>query len=165
MATASLTPNNPWSPPFCTIISADTFNFSYRACSLCERTLPEGDVPCPVCIHKTSSPPSKRLYRLLLSIATADKVIVVACFDRMARVLMGCSADELLGFFGAHRFAAEKAAEVLEGEMCKMTLKASAKGNAEHLRVVAVQPLRTGFRPVMETLRGIYGASASNERR
>lgn len=99
-----------------------------------------------------------------MSIATVDKVMVVVCFDRAARVLIGCSADEFVDFCRVHPLAAEKAAELLEGEMCRMTLAPSKKGNAEHLRVAAVEPLRTGFRPVIETLRKMYGVGTSKNK-
>ncbi|XP_010918616.1 uncharacterized protein [Elaeis guineensis] len=157
-----------WTPPYCTVVGVDTSGgFWYRACSNCERTLPDdhrnpnSNPTCRLCSQRTFAPPSKRLYRLLVSIATVDKVMVVVCFDRAARVLMGCSADEFVDFCRAHPLAAEKAAEVLEGEMCRMTLSPSKKGNAEHLRVAAVEPLRTGFRPVIETLRKMYGVGTS----
>ncbi|KAK8913653.1 hypothetical protein KSP39_PZI024008 [Platanthera zijinensis] len=35
--------------------------------------------------------------------------------------------------------------EILEGEMCGMTLSEPKNGNAQHLRVVSVSPLRTGL--------------------
>ncbi|KAF3324637.1 Replication factor-A C terminal domain-containing protein [Carex littledalei] len=146
----------PWTPPFCTIVGADTENLAYRACSLCERALPDLGGPCSLCSLRTPSPPVKLLYRLLLSIATFDRVLVVVSFDRAARTLLGCPAHEFLQFCSAHPGAARKAGQLLEGEMCRMTLKASKKGNAEHLRVVSVEPLRTGFRPIIHSLREIY---------
>ena len=53
--------------------------------------------------------------------------------------------------------AAEKAAQILEGEMLRMTLAKPKSGNAQHLRAVSVVPLRTGFRPVIETLKQSMG--------
>lgn len=152
----------PWTPPFCTILGADTENLAYRACSLCERALPESGGPCAVCSFRVSSPPTKLLYRLLLSIATSDKALVVVSFDRAARALLGCPAGDFLHFCSAHPGAARVAGRLLEGEMCRATLKASRKGNAEHLRVVSVEPLRTGFRPVIHSLREIYGGGAGH---
>lgn len=40
-----------------------------------------------------------------ISIATDTKVKVVICFDRAARVLFGCSADEFVDFAKVHPFA------------------------------------------------------------
>ncbi|ONK56991.1 uncharacterized protein A4U43_C10F15420 [Asparagus officinalis] len=88
-----------------------------------------------------------------VSIATTDEVIVVIFFDRVTRVLFGCSADEFFHFCRLHPFAAEKAAEVLEGEMCRLTLSKPKSSNAQHLRAASVVPLRTGFRPVIDTLK------------
>ncbi|PKU78911.1 uncharacterized protein LOC110111277 [Dendrobium catenatum] len=159
--------NKPWTPTFCTIIDAETTSFSYLACSNCERVLPNDSLPnpptCAVCSNKYTFPTaSKRLYRLLLSIAISDKVIPVMCFDRAARVLVGCSADELFNFCKSHPFAEEKMGEILEGEMCQMTLCEPKNGNAQHLRVVSVVPLRAGFRPAIHTLRLLYGVDNSH---
>lgn len=49
------------------------------------------------------------------------------------------------------------AGKVLEGEMFRMTLSKPKNGNAQHLRVVSVVPLRSGFQPAIETLRELYG--------
>ena len=40
-----------------------------------------------------------------MSIASDTKVFVVICFDRAARVLFGCSADEFFDFAKFHPFA------------------------------------------------------------
>lgn len=40
-----------------------------------------------------------------MSIATDKKVQTVICFDRAARVLFGCSADEFFDFAKLHPFA------------------------------------------------------------
>lgn len=40
-----------------------------------------------------------------MSIATDKKVQTVICFDRVARVLFGCSADEFFDFAKLHPFA------------------------------------------------------------
>lgn len=40
-----------------------------------------------------------------VSIATDTKVFVVICFDRAARVLFGCSADEFFDFAKLHPYA------------------------------------------------------------
>ncbi|ONK56986.1 uncharacterized protein A4U43_C10F15370 [Asparagus officinalis] len=97
-----------------------------------------------------------------VSIATTDEVIVVIFFDRVTRVLFGCSADEFFHFCRLHPFAAEKAAEVLEGEMCRLTLSKPKSSNAQHLRAASVVPLRTGFRPVIDTLKQMYGIETSS---
>lgn len=156
MKPVAKTAQAPWTHPFCTIVGVDTENLAYRACSLCERALPDLDGSCPLCSLRTPSPPVKLLYRLLLSIATFDRVSVVISFDRAARTLLGCPAHEFIQFCSAHTGAARKAGQLLEGEMCRMMLKASPKGNAEHERVVSVEPLRTGFQPIIHSLREIY---------
>ncbi|PHT69196.1 hypothetical protein T459_28683 [Capsicum annuum] len=93
-----------------------------------------------------------------VSIATEKRVVVVIMFDRVARVLFGCSADEFFDFAKTHPCAAAAAGKALEGEMLKVTVSQPKNGNARHLRVVSVLPLRTGFRPVIETLRELYRA-------
>ncbi|KAK3153214.1 hypothetical protein QOZ80_2BG0169340 [Eleusine coracana subsp. coracana] len=144
-----------WTPPFCTIVAADTSNFSYLSCPLCQLALPDQAASCFVCGQ--SAPAPARVYRLLLSIATRDRVLPVVLFDRAARDLMGCPADELARLFAAHPGAARAAAEALNGEMCRMALRAPRKGAAvERTRAVSVVPLRDGFRPVIDTLRTLY---------
>ena len=54
-------------------------------------------------------------------------------------------------------YASVFASRNLEGEMFKMTLSKPKNGNAQHLWVVSVIPLRTGFYPAIETLRELYG--------
>ncbi|KAG0454447.1 hypothetical protein HPP92_025751 [Vanilla planifolia] len=150
-------------PPFCSIVEVDTTSFSYLACSTCERPLPVDSPICRFCSKKCAFPAaSKRLYRLLLSVATSETVLPVVCFDRAARVLIGCSADELFDFCTSHSSAAEMMGEIMEGEMLQMTLCETKKGNGKHLRVVSVVPLRTGFRPTIHTLRTLYGADGSH---
>lgn len=39
---------------------------------------------------------------LQMSIATDTKVVTLVCFDRVARVLFGCSADEFFDFAKLH---------------------------------------------------------------
>jgi hypothetical protein len=53
--------------------------------------------------------------------------------------------------------AAVSANRILEGEMFRMTLSKSKNGNAQHLRVASVVPLRSGFLPAIESLRELYG--------
>ncbi|MED6163120.1 hypothetical protein PIB30_076776, partial [Stylosanthes scabra] len=84
----------------CTVLGIDHTDFFYRVCALCERTLssPSGDETdapassslCKFC-HPHPHPASKRLFRILMSVATETKVFNVICFDRVARVLFGCS--------------------------------------------------------------------------
>ncbi|KAJ1296388.1 hypothetical protein BS78_01G296600 [Paspalum vaginatum] len=152
-----------WTPPFCTIVEADMSDFSYLSCPRCELALPDGAASCFACGggqgHRTA-PAS--VYRLLLSVATHDRVIPVVLFDRSARALMGCPADDLARFFAAHPGSARAAADVLQGEMCRVALRAPPRnrkgaGTAdERLRAVSVVPLRDGFRPVVNTLRTLY---------
>lgn len=53
-------------------------------------------------------------------------------------------------------YAAETTSKILEGEMFKMTLSRPKNGNAQHLRVTQVVPLRSGFRPAIESLKEFY---------
>ncbi|KAJ8543895.1 hypothetical protein K7X08_025513 [Anisodus acutangulus] len=147
----------------CMVVAIDHNNLFYTVCSTCEKTLPDPSpnthLPfCKYCNFKPVSSGSKRLFRILVSIATEKKVIVVIMFDRAARVLFGCSADDFFDFAKTHPFAAAAAGKALEGEMLKVTLSQPKNGNARNLRVVSVLPLRTGFQPVIETLRELYRA-------
>ncbi|CAN6300242.1 unnamed protein product [Urochloa humidicola] len=150
-----------WAPPFCTIVAADTSDFSYLSCPRCELALPDAAASCFACGGGAQTAPS-RVYRLLLSIATHDRVVPVVLFDRAARTLMGCPADDLARFFAAHPGSARAAEEALRGEMCRVVLRAptrNRKGSGaadERLRAVSVVPLRDGFRPVVGTLRTLY---------
>ncbi|XP_009413183.1 uncharacterized protein LOC103994548 [Musa acuminata AAA Group] len=159
-SSSSAAAENPWTPPYCSVVAVDTSAFCYRVCSICERTLSDTASNCPVCSRRIPNAGSKHVYRLLVSVGTVDRVMVVVCFDRVARVLMGCSADDWTDFLGAHPSAREKVGELLQGEMLRMTLSRSRKGNAEHLRVASVVPLRAGFRPVIDRLRRLYGVEA-----
>lgn len=146
----------------CTLLAMDQTNFCYRVCSVCERTLPDNPTSlCNFCNLNSSkqshSSPSKRLFRILMSIASDTRVFTVICFDRAAKVLFGCSADEFFDFAKLHPFAAATANKILEGEMIKVTLSRPKNGNAEHLRVSQVFPLRSGFRPAIQTLKEFYG--------
>ncbi|XP_002523706.2 uncharacterized protein LOC8275225 [Ricinus communis] len=146
----------------CTVLAIDHSNLFYRACSLCERTLP--DTPnsqCGFCNNFNHSS-SKRFFRLLVAIAVDTKVLNVICFDRAARILFGCSADEFFDFAKIHPFASANAGKALEGEMFRMTLSKPKNGNAQHLRAVSILPLRTGFQPAIETLKELYGVRASS---
>lgn len=154
------------------VVAIDHNNLFYTVCSICEKTLsdpsPNTHVPnssssssipfCKNCNFNPVSSGSKRLFRVLMSIATEKRVVVVIMFDRTARVLFGCSADEFFDFAKTRPFAAAAAGKALEGEMLKITLSQPKNGNARHLRVVSVLPLRTGFQPVIKTLREQYRA-------
>ncbi|CAN0916469.1 hypothetical protein LINGRAHAP2_LOCUS29729 [Linum grandiflorum] len=144
-----------------TILAIDDTNLSYRACSVCERTLPEtpANSTCKFCTAFNAGqppPPPARFFRILMSIATETEVMNVMCFDRAARVLIGCSADEFFHFAKLHPFAAANCGKMLEGEMVKMTLSKPRNGNAQHLRAVSIVPLRTGFQPAITSLRELY---------
>ncbi|KAF8728015.1 hypothetical protein HU200_018588 [Digitaria exilis] len=152
-------------PPFCTIVAADTSDFSYLSCPRCELALPNGAASCFACAGSGGVQPAPaRVYRLLLSLATHDRVFPVVLFDRAARTLMGCPADELARLFAAHPDSARAAAaEALCGEMCRVVLRAPTRNNKrsagaadERQRVVSVVPLRDGFRPVVDALRMLY---------
>jgi ribosomal protein L37E len=144
-----------WTPPYCTIVAADTSDFSYLSCPACGRSALPGHAEgasCAAC----GGPAPERVYRLLLSVATHDRVFPVILFDRAARTLLGCPADELARLFAAHRGAARVAADALQGEMCRLALRRPARDGAEHLRVVSVVPLGDGFCPVVDALRTLY---------
>ncbi|KAJ4847660.1 hypothetical protein Tsubulata_036970 [Turnera subulata] len=147
----------------CTVIAMDHSNLFYRVCSICERTLPpDTNTTTPaaaslICRFCNNNPITKRLFRLLVSIATDAQVINVICFDRAAKVLFGCSADDFFHFAKLHPFAAANAAKILEGEMFMMTLSKPKNGNAQHLRAVSIVPLKAGFRPAIESLKLLYG--------
>ncbi|WCJ41575.1 hypothetical protein M5689_022437 [Euphorbia peplus] len=146
----------------CTVVAIDHSNVFYKACSLCESTIP--DTPnsrCRFCKNATFTS-FKRLFRLLLSIATDTNVVNVICFDRAAKVLFGCSADQFFDFAKFHPFSAENAGTILEGEMFKMTLSKPKNGNAQHLRAVSILPLRTGYQPVIESLRELHGVRTAS---
>ncbi|RLN17613.1 uncharacterized protein C2845_PM02G20990 [Panicum miliaceum] len=156
-----------WTPPFCTIMAVDTSDFSYLSCPRCELALPDGAVSCFACGGGGGGgqPAPTRVYRLLLSLATHDRVVPVVLFNRTARTLMGCPADDLARFFAAHPGSARAAAEALRGEMCRVVLRAPARNKRstgaadERLRVVSVVPLRDSFRPIVDALRTLYPRS------
>ncbi|XP_057767572.1 uncharacterized protein LOC130987889 isoform X1 [Salvia miltiorrhiza] len=142
----------------CTVVAIDYSNLFYRVCSACERTLPENpDGCCRHCnITNGFNPASKRLFRVLMSIGTDTKIMVVIMFDRAARVLFGCSADDFFNFAKTHPYASATASKALEGEMLTVTLSKPKNGNAQHLRVVSVVPMGTGFQPAIHTLKELY---------
>ena len=51
------------------------------------------------------------------------------------------------------------AGKILEGEILRVALSKPKNVNAQHERVVSVVPLRSGFLPVIETLRQLYGGT------
>ncbi|CAH9072306.1 unnamed protein product [Cuscuta epithymum] len=153
----------------CVVVAVDHSSIHYRVCAGCERPLPDPnpDTPSPVCMYCSSSASSnptpsasKLLFRVLMSIATDTKVIAVIMFDRAARVLFGCSADEFFEFTKTRPSAARSAGKALEGEMLRITLSQPKSGNARNLRVVSVIPLRSGFQPIITTLRELYLVNA-----
>ncbi|KAF5205794.1 Replication factor-a carboxy-terminal domain protein [Thalictrum thalictroides] len=142
----------------CAVVAMDTSNFCYRVCALCEGTVSDNNL-CRSC---SGLPGSKRSYRILLSVAWETKVFVVVCFDRVARVLFGCSADEFFDLAKLNPLAVVTAGKVLEGEMFQMTFTKPKKGNAEHLRVASIVPLSTDFCPIAESLKEIYRVGSSS---
>ncbi|KAI3809550.1 hypothetical protein L1987_25527 [Smallanthus sonchifolius] len=148
----------------CTVVAIDHTALFYTVCSFCERTLPEPNTTASSLIHCnhctfTGSTQSKRLFRVLMSVATETKVFVVVLFDRAARVLFGCAAQQFFDFTNIHPLCGETASKILEGEMLKVTLSNPKNGNAQHQRVVSVVPLKSGFRPLIDTLTELYGKS------
>lgn len=53
-----------------------------------------------------------------MSIASDTKVFRVICFDRAAKVLFGCSADEFFDFAKLHPFAGTYLFSILSQAMC-----------------------------------------------
>uniref|UniRef100_A0A0D9XM35 Replication factor A C-terminal domain-containing protein n=1 Tax=Leersia perrieri TaxID=77586 RepID=A0A0D9XM35_9ORYZ len=160
-ATAAAT----WTPPYCTIVAADMSDFCYLSCPRCERALPDHAAACAACGGGGGVPAPVRVYRLGVSLATHDRVVRAVVFDRAARGLVGCPADELSRFFSEHEGADRAAEEALEGEMCRVAMRAlaAAKGGdgggddeEERFRAVSVVPLRDGFRPLIDTLTTLY---------
>ncbi|PKA45933.1 hypothetical protein AXF42_Ash016960 [Apostasia shenzhenica] len=199
MAAVGCRGEKPWTPPFCTVVQAETSSFSYLVCSICERPLPDDPnlnppPPCAVCAKRNpfSSAPSKRLYRLIVipdllpSLSLPDPLIAS---DRILSADLCCcrgygDAGDMLRPGGADsnrllrrrplqllqgsslrrsEDSAEKMGEMLEGEMCQMTICEPKSGNAQHLRAVSIVPLRTGFRPVIHALRRFYDVAGPNQ--
>ncbi|KAL2331998.1 hypothetical protein Fmac_019579 [Flemingia macrophylla] len=134
----------------CTILAIDDTDMFYRVCAVCERT-----ISTPTCCLCGSS--TKRLFRILMSVATDSAVLTVVCFDRVARLLFGCSADEFFHFVKLHPFSGLTLNEVLEGEMFTMTLSKPMNANAQHTRVASAVPLSSVFRPAIHLLKQCYG--------
>ncbi|KAK4607543.1 hypothetical protein RGQ29_001406 [Quercus rubra] len=120
----------------CTVLAINHTNLCYRICSVCERTLPDND---PTSLCKFCN------FNAFISVSSASKHLHPTNQFLVARVLFGCSADDFFNFAKLHLFTAVSASRILEGEMFKMTLSKPKNGNAQHLRVVTVIPLRTGF--------------------
>ncbi|KAJ1425904.1 hypothetical protein SESBI_10624 [Sesbania bispinosa] len=138
----------------CTVLAIDHTNMYYRACAVCEKTIPTDTFLCKFC-HNA---PSKRLFRILMSVATDTKVATVICFDRVAKLLFGCSADDFFDFSKLHPFSGITVNEILEGEMFTMTFSKPVNGNAQNIRVASVVPLSSVFRPLIEVLRERYAS-------
>ncbi|MFS8024866.1 hypothetical protein Hanom_Chr16g01468331 [Helianthus anomalus] len=76
----------------CTVISIDHTDLHYTDCSLCERTLPDSLTRCNHCPASGSGSTSKRLFRVLMSVATDTNVFVVV----LLTVLLGFCSVVLL---------------------------------------------------------------------
>ncbi|XP_040992969.1 uncharacterized protein LOC121239729 isoform X2 [Juglans microcarpa x Juglans regia] len=111
----------------CTLLAIDHTSFCYNVCSVCERTLPDIQSLCKFCNFNNSNPcssSSKRLFRVLISIASDTNVFTVICFDRAAKVLFGCSANEFFDFTELHPFAGNSILERnLQGLLKTSTLR------------------------------------------
>ncbi|XP_022741346.1 uncharacterized protein LOC111292949 [Durio zibethinus] len=136
------------------LLAMEQSSFCYKACFRCETPIPNTTPSPTFCNTCNGSPnPFKRLFRLLFSIATDTRVITVVCFDRDARVIFGCSAQQFFDFATQHPDAAKNANHALVGELFRVVLTKPKRGKAEHLRMTSVVPLRTAFQPVIETLK------------
>ncbi|KAL1191068.1 hypothetical protein V5N11_036026 [Cardamine amara subsp. amara] len=148
----------------CTLLAVDLNDYCYRVCSRCQRVLPSvnnnGLAYSSFCKFCKSNEP-KLLYRILMSIATDTSVKTVICFDRVATVLFGCSADEFFHFTKLNPKAASMVNKVFDGEMLRMTLARPHNRNAQHMRVASVVPLRSGFQPAIVTLTELCTKNAS----
>ncbi|XP_024357374.1 uncharacterized protein [Physcomitrium patens] len=154
--------------PFCSIVALDPNSFCYRVCGFCEQVLPaesssyiQNAHPCERCRYRPRSrdaPTTKHLYKILMSICTDKSAMVVVVFDRAARNLFGCSADEFLRFFSQNPTAMEMASEVLEGEMLSLVLRPPKGGYGQQLRAVSIVPLSSSFQPVMAILPQLYAS-------
>ncbi|XP_078435982.1 replication factor-A carboxy-terminal domain protein [Wolffia australiana] len=136
----------PWMG-ICTILAVDSSSISYQACAVCERPVADGGAAACRC-----SRPFRRFYRLLISVATADEVLAVVCFDRVARGLVGGPADEFVDLCSVNEESVQGVLSGLEGEPFWMTLTRPRSGAAQHLRVTAMVPLSSAFCPLMELL-------------
>ncbi|TKY48571.1 Alpha-L-fucosidase 1 [Spatholobus suberectus] len=137
----------------CTILAIDHRDMFYSVCAVCERTISNPSFVC-----HSSNPPSKRLFRILMSVATDTQVLTVICFDRVARLLFGCSADEFFHFAKLHPFSGVTVNEILEGEMFTMTLSKPMNPDAQHMRVASADPFSSSFRPAIHLLKQCYGS-------
>lgn len=84
--------------------------------------------------------------------------MVVVVFDRAARILFGCPADDFLRFLSQNVSAVETASKVLEGEMLSLVLRPPKGGYGQHLRAVSIVPLSSSFQPVMAVLPQLYAS-------
>lgn len=134
----------------CSIIAIDHTDMFYRVCSICEKSI---SISNPSFVCHSSNPPSKRLFRIMMSVATDTEVLTVVCFDRVARLLFGCSADEFFDFAKLHPFSGVTVNEILEGEMFTMTLSKSQNANAQHMRVASAVPISSAFQPAIHILK------------
>ncbi|KAK7261307.1 hypothetical protein RIF29_27616 [Crotalaria pallida] len=153
----------------CTILSLDHTNLCYRVCAICERTLPtatgnsnSNNAPSSFLCKFCNTNNTKRLFRILMSVATDTEVFTVICFDRVAKVLFGCSADEFFDFARFHPLSGVAVNEILEGEIFTMTLSKPLNSNAQNTRVASAVPLSSGFRPAIEVLREYYKSQYSS---
>ncbi|XP_056693424.1 uncharacterized protein [Spinacia oleracea] len=137
----------------CSIIAVETTNdFSYLVCSLCEKPLPNPLSLCKFCNRNSfnSSSASKRLFRLLVQFSPA--FFDWQCYGVIVNLLRYFSSSQ-----SCPSSYTTNAGKILEGEMCRMTLAKPKNGNAEHLRVTSVVPLSSGFQPVIQSLKELYG--------
>ncbi|MFS7975504.1 hypothetical protein Hanom_Chr10g00881401 [Helianthus anomalus] len=98
------TPVKPEKPTttICTVVFIDNTDLHYTVCSLYERTLSDSLTRCNHCPGSGSGSTSKRLFRVLISVATDTNVFVVVLFDRAARVLLMISSVSLTLILSQH---------------------------------------------------------------
>ncbi|KAG0570385.1 hypothetical protein M758_6G152700 [Ceratodon purpureus] len=154
--------------PLCSIVAFDPTSMCYRVCGSCEQVLPpessshgQNVHPCERCRWRPRNPglpATKHLYKLLMSIVTDKCAMVVVVFDRAARKLFGCPADDFLRFLSQNVSAVEMASKVLEGEMLSLVLRPPKGGYGQHLRAVSIVPLSSSFQPIMAILPQLYAS-------
>lgn len=166
--------------PFCVIVSADLADLSYVACGRCERALVEGEElgghqvatwrpwPCTECqLEDRSAKPfrgighKRNFFRLRLWLEVEDGVSSAVAFDKVARAVVGCSADSWRAIAAQHPGVAAAASDALEGTLCAVTLKGKKRGSGVEPRVTALRPLSPSFRTLRAAVAHIMGPEGS----
>eukprot|EP00271_Cylindrocystis_brebissonii_P010068 TRINITY_DN26168_c0_g1_i1.p1 TRINITY_DN26168_c0_g1~~TRINITY_DN26168_c0_g1_i1.p1 ORF type:complete len:191 (+),score=12.98 TRINITY_DN26168_c0_g1_i1:745-1317(+) len=144
--------------PCCTIVSAETTDMSYEACGACERALSGfrggervaswRSWACGVCQNVDLTSKSwaaiqrrKRQYKLRLGLQVEEQILIVVAFDKVARQVIGCSADEWWKCAGSFPGAASALRDLLEGIVCEVHAREKTRGAGAELRAMVINPL------------------------